>query len=155
MGVASDNPITNAGQDVLGHADSARAFAAHVVSLGSAEGVVVGVLGPWGSGKTSFVNLAREDFAEAGTVLVDFNPWMFSGTEQLVDSFFIEISSQLKLKPGLVDVGRRFDDYGEAFAGLGWLPMVGPWIERGRGATKILGKLLQRRKEGRRVAARA
>jgi hypothetical protein len=26
--------------------------------------------------------------------------------------------------------------------------MVGPWIERGRGATRILGKILQRRKEG-------
>ena len=31
---------------------------------------------------------------------------------------------------------------------MGWLPFVGPWIERGRGATKLLAKMLQRRKEG-------
>jgi hypothetical protein len=31
---------------------------------------------------------------------------------------------------------------------MAWLPLLGPWIERGRGATKILGQILQRRKEG-------
>lgn len=73
---------------------------------------------------------------------------MFSGAEQLVESFFIEISAQLRVRPGLGSVGASLEDYGEAFSGLGWLPLVGPWIERGRGATKLLGKLLQRRREG-------
>ena len=31
---------------------------------------------------------------------------------------------------------------------LGWLPVVGTWFERIRGATKITNKLLERRKEG-------
>jgi hypothetical protein len=39
-------------------------------------------------------------------------------------------------------------DLGEAFSGLAWLPMVGPWIDRGRGAAKLLSKILQRRMEG-------
>src|SRR5439155_4255444 len=110
--------------------------------------MVVGVLGPWGSGKTSFVNLARVHLAEEGIPVLDFNPWMFSGAEQLVEAFFAEISAQLKLRPGLADVGKDMEDYGEMFSGMGWLPVVGPWIERGRGATKILAKILQRRKEG-------
>lgn len=72
---------------------------------------------------------------------------MFSGAEQLVESFFVELSAQLKLHPGLAKVGKDLEEYGETFSGLGWLPLVGPWIERGRAATKILAKMLQRRKE--------
>ena len=73
---------------------------------------------------------------------------MFSGAEQLVESFFIELSAELKLRPDLAEIGDDLADYGEAFAGLSWLPFVGPWIERGRHTAKILGKFLGRRREG-------
>lgn len=150
----ADYPIRKSEDDTLGRTRVAKSFAAQVFSLDATEGVVVGVLGPWGSGKTSFVNLARTHLEADGAVL-DFNPWMFSGLEQLTQSFFLELSAQLKLRPGLSDVGAKLDDYGEIFSGMGWLPLLGPWIERGRGAAKILAKVLQRRKEGvggRRVA---
>ncbi len=65
------------------------------------QGAVVGVLGPWGSGKTSLVNLTRDEFEAAGVTILDFNPWMFSGAEQLVASFFVELAAQLKIRPGL------------------------------------------------------
>lgn len=146
--IPSDNPIRNPEDDVLGRAKSAQLFAEQVLSLDATEGVVVGVLGPWGSGKTSFVNLVRGYLEGAGVVFLDFNPWMFSGAEQLMESFFVELSAQLRVRAGLADIGKLLEDYGETFSGLGWLPLVGPWIERGRAATKILGKILQRRKEG-------
>lgn len=148
MNIPADNPIRKPEDDVLGRAKVARSFSDQVLSLDVTEGVVVGVLGPWGSGKTSFVNLARGHLESAGVAVLDFNPWMFSGAEQLVESFFNELSAQLKLRPGLSQVAKDIEDYGEAFSGMGWLPLVGPWIERGRAATKILGKILQRRKEG-------
>jgi hypothetical protein len=68
--------------------------------------------------------------------------------EQLVESFFVEVAAQLRIRPGLAEVGKDLEEYGEMFSGMAWLPLVGPWIDRGRGATKILGKILQRRKEG-------
>lgn len=148
MNVTADNPIQKPEDDVLGRAKVARSFAEQVLSLDVTEGVVVGVLGPWGSGKTSFVNLARAHLEDVGVAVLDFNPWMFSGAEQLVESFFVELSAQLKLRPGLAEVGKDLEDYGETFSGMSWLPLVGPWIERGRVATKILAKILQRRKEG-------
>ena len=55
---------------------------------------MVGVFGPWGSGKTSFLNLARKEFEQKDIPVLDFNPWLFSGTEQLVRRFFDDISSQ-------------------------------------------------------------
>lgn len=148
MSVESDNPIRRPADDALGRAAVAQSFVRQLLALDASEGMVVGVLGAWGSGKTSFVNLARVGFADEDVTVLDFNPWMFSGAEQLVESFFIELAAQLKLRPGLADVANDLADYGEAFAGLTWLPLVGPWIDRGRGAAKVLGKLLKRRKEG-------
>jgi predicted KAP-like P-loop ATPase len=146
--IRGDNPIQRPEDDTLNRNSAAAGFARHVLALDASSGVVVGVLGPWGYGKTSFVNLARAHFEGATAQVLDFNPWMFSGAEQLVESFFVELSAQLKVRPGLGQIGKDFEDYGEAFSGLAWLPLVGPWIERGRMATKIWGKLLQRRKEG-------
>jgi predicted KAP-like P-loop ATPase len=146
--VPADNPIEHRDQDTIGRADLAARFADQVLAQDVSEGIVVGVLGPWGSGKTSFINLARDRFAEHGAPILDYNPWMFSGAEQLVNSFFIELSAQLKLRRELADIGSSLEEYGEVFSGLGWLPLVGPWIERGRIANKLLSKLLQRRKEG-------
>ncbi|MBV8831985.1 MAG: hypothetical protein JO108_22480 [Acidobacteriaceae bacterium] len=146
--VIADNPIRSVEDDALRRAPLARSFAKQILALDAAEGLVVAILGPWGSGKTSFVNLARTYLEEAGATVLDFNPWMFSGTEQLVDAFFNELSAQMKLRPGLDDVGKSLEEYGETFSGLTWLPVVGPWIERGKAATNIFSKILQRRKEG-------
>lgn len=146
--VPADNPITRPDEDALGRAKFAQSFADRVLTLDSIEGVVVGVLGPWGSGKTSFVNLTRARMDQCGTVVLEFNPWMFSGADQLVQAFFTELSAQLKLRPELAQIGELVESYGEAFSGLGWLPLVGPWIERGRAVTKLLAKFAQRRKEG-------
>lgn len=146
--IAADNPITKPEDDALGRTKPAQSFAEQVLALDSTEGVVVGVLGPWGSGKTSFVNLARQRLKDAGIAVLEFNPWMFSGADQLVQAFFVELSAQLKLRRDLAEIGKLVEDYGETFSGLAWLPLVGPWIERGRAASKLLAKLLQRKKEG-------
>jgi predicted KAP-like P-loop ATPase len=146
--ISADNPITKPEDDALGRIKSARSFAEQLLTLDSSEGVVVGVLGPWGSGKTSFVNLARQHLKQSGIAILEFNPWMFSGADQLVQSFFIELSAQLKLRADLSEIGDLVGDYGAAFSDLGWVPVVGPWIERGRAASKIVATWLQRRKEG-------
>lgn len=148
MAVPNDNPIRHSAEDTLHRSGLAATFSRQVLGLDPSEGLVVGVLGPWGSGKTSFLNLARDDFESRGARVLDFNPWMFSGTEQLMETFFTELSAQLRFKAGLGDIAESVADYGEAFSGLGWLPLAGPWIERGRGGAKLLMKMLERRREG-------
>ncbi|MFQ2625039.1 P-loop NTPase fold protein [Aeromonas caviae] len=146
--ITADNPITRLEEDALGRAKPALSFAKQLLTLDSNKGVVVGVLGPWGSGKTSFVNLSQSFLKESGVTILEFNPWMFSGADQLAQSFFIELSSQLKLRPDLAEIGGLIEDYGDVFSGLGWLPLVGPWIERSRLITDLIAKALLRKKEG-------
>lgn len=145
---AADNPIRTPAHDRIGRARASEHFAASVLRLDASEGLVVGILGPWGSGKTSFVNLARPIFENSAIPVLDFNPWMFSGAEQLVQSFFSELSAQLKLKPGLAEIGKGLEEYGDIFSNLTWLPVIGSWIERGQDLAKLVGSVLQRKKEG-------
>lgn len=144
----ADNPIERLDEDRLGRGEAARIFAEDTLAQDPSRGLVVGVLGPWGAGKTSFINLAREHLVDAGASVLDFNPWMFSGADQLVEKFFIELSAELKLEPGLQRVGEQLSEYGEALAGLTWLPFIGVWLERGRLTAKLLTSLLKRRAEG-------
>ena len=86
-----DNPIEKVTDDLLQRAPIAGEFVREILSLRCDQGIVVGILGPWGSGKTSFINLAKEEFRSSDTPVLEFNPWMFSGAADLVDRFFVEI----------------------------------------------------------------
>jgi len=140
--VLADNPIRVAEDDLLGRNDLATVFAREVLSLDVQEGACVGILGPWGSGKTSFINLARTPLAEAGATIIDINPWMFSGADQLVGAFFSELVAQLRVKRSFWDIAERIEDYGEAFSGLTHVPLIGLL----HAISKLLGKLRRNRK---------
>ena len=144
--VAVDNPITELEEDTLGRGKLASSFAEQILALDYSKGLVVGVLGPWGSGKTSFVNLSRLSLKKSGVTIIEFNPWMFSGTEQLVLSFFAELSAQLKLSSNHAQIGRTVEDYANALSGLAWLPIVGPWANRVRTTLSLIAKILQHKK---------
>ena len=150
MKIRTDTPIQNPEDDALGRAELSKSFSEQLLSLDASEGVVIGVLGPWGSGKTSFVNLVRPHLEKAGIEILDFNPWMFNGTEQLVESFFVELSAQLRGRNScrFDELAESLERYGEIFSGMGWLPVVGPWIERLKLVMKPLAKLRELRKEG-------
>lgn len=93
---AADRPIEARGQDTMGR----RSFAEHLAQdllAAPRAGFVVALTGPWGSGKTSILNMAVDALGE-DAVVIHFNPWMFSGTEALVATFFGELSKQLRRK---------------------------------------------------------
>ena len=95
----TDAPITSTVDDTLGRAPVAHDFAASIRELDASQGLVIGVLGPWGHGKSSFINLMREQFkVDPALTVIDFNPWMFSGSNQLVNFFFSEIGAELNVR---------------------------------------------------------
>jgi len=128
--VPGDNPITSRKEDQLGRAGFATSIAAAVRSLDASRGLVVAVLGPWGVGKTSVLNMVVEALKEPPALeTVEFNPWLFSGTEQLVASFFGELASQLRVKPSKREkVADLLAGYGDALASLKAIPVVGQWF---------------------------
>jgi hypothetical protein len=66
-------------------------------------GVVIGITGEWGSGKSSVLNLLHEHIAERypTAVVVRFDPWLVSGRDDLIRQFFLEFQAAIKEKPAL------------------------------------------------------
>lgn len=130
--VSGDNPISMASQDLLGRQATAEVIAEELRVLDASEGYIVGILGSWGCGKTSLVNLIRGELGR-GTPLaiLDFNPWMFSGAEQLVERFFGELAAQLRIRGGKLEkLANDLEDYAAVLSPLRLVPVVGTWYER-------------------------
>lgn len=148
--IPGDNPITSAKDDALERLPMAEVLASEIRLLDASEGYVVGILGPWGSGKTSLINLVKSELAKSPAIpVLEFNPWMFSGADELVQSFFFEISAQLReRKDRLAAIAVDIEAYADVVAPLRYLPVIGVWIERVRGGSKALKQLAERRRGG-------
>ena len=110
-----DNPIQSLKEDLLDRKKVAKHFVQIVLNLDRSRGVVTSVFGPWGSGKTSFINLVTEELRQQQYNVLRFNPWMFHGTKQLIGNFFEEISAQMLSKEtgaSLVPIGSLVCEYG-------------------------------------------
>ena len=57
----------------------------------------VGITGEWGSGKTSFLKLLKDEFKGKADV-IEFNPWMCKSPEQITNDFFNSLRLQLSDK---------------------------------------------------------
>lgn len=123
-----DRPITDPTEDLLGRARLARALATQATAQLSGQGFVIGVSGPWGSGKTSLMNLMARTIedADAGYV-VRFDPWLYSSSEELVLRFLSEVSSQLRRESGLGDLANSIGEYARILAPLSAL-VAAPWL---------------------------
>ena len=56
--------------------------------------ITVGLMGDWGSGKTSILNLTKVHLKKTDIKIMEFNPWIYSSYNQLVEQFFDELISQ-------------------------------------------------------------
>lgn len=113
----NDQPIESPNEDRFGVDPFARALAASVRKMQSPHGAVIGLNGPWGSGKSSAVNLCKYHLAEAvkasELVIIDFACWWFRGEDALALAFFRELYAGLgpslgdKVKKKLPKLGAR------------------------------------------------
>ena len=66
-----------------------------------ATGVIIGITGPWGSGKSSILNLLdsciKENHPDA--IVVRFDPWLISGRNDLISEFIAELIAELQQTP--------------------------------------------------------
>ena len=113
----SDRPITSRDEDLLERGPLVDQLKSWVLQAPVQEGFVIGVTGPWGSGKTSVLQLLAEELDDE-VVVARFDPWLFSRADQLVARFFDEIGGLLVTGKGkrIRKVGRRLADYGAALS---------------------------------------
>ena len=96
---SADRPIKHPSGDKLGYAPFSRMLAKSVCEMAPTEGMVLAINGPWGSGKSSILNFMqhyiKEDYRGSRIVTIQFNPWWFSGRENLTRLLIGQISGAL------------------------------------------------------------
>ena len=87
--LSCDRPLSNREEDRLNRAAFADRIATILAAQPEGSGVVVGVYGPWGDGKTTVLNLLRATLADDDAIVVrDFNPWRITDPDSMFRGFF-------------------------------------------------------------------
>ncbi|UGT43062.1 KAP family NTPase [Nocardia yamanashiensis] len=93
-----DVEIRSAAQDRLDRAGFARRVAARIRDAAAGPSVVFGLAGPWGSGKSSVLNMISEvltvEYVDTWAV-VSFTPWSASDPLTLTEEFYQAIASAM------------------------------------------------------------
>lgn len=106
---SADRPIASREEDLLGRAGFADSLASAIRCWKGNESLVIALYGPWGSGKSSIKNILMQSLQSSAPALplIEFNPWQWSGQNQLVEAFFQEIGLVLGRSDGSQDGKRR------------------------------------------------
>ena len=88
---SADRPISHPKDDLFGYAPFAKHLADAIRGYPGSDPLVLALHGPWGSGKSTVLNFVIHYLDQATEndrpVVVTFNPWWFSGRENLAKSF--------------------------------------------------------------------
>ena len=100
--LSADNPLIDPKDDGLGYAPFARNLAESICKMAPPQGFVMAVYAPWGSGKSTLLNFIihylEQKPENEQPIIVPFNPWWFSGQEDLTKRFFDQLQAVLSDK---------------------------------------------------------
>jgi len=139
--LSANRPSTDPKDDLFGHAPFAKSLADSICLYPGGDGLVLALYGPWGSGKStvlSYVGHYLDQLPEGERpAVVTFNPWWFSGQENLARAFLGQLQAVLPAKSEkFKKLGALLGDFAEGVGGLIDLSgMTG-------GAGSKLGKLI-------------
>lgn len=137
----TDRPIRTDEEDRFGRTRLADSVAADITSGDGS--LVAAVTGQWGSGKTSVLQLVRARIDKYETVVpVDFNPWLFAGTDQLIQAFFTELVAELSSNKDakIQTAAKRIQEYSELLDPFGDLPGIGGLFKAGGKGLSLFGR---------------
>lgn len=94
----ADEEIIHKNEDLLASEEQAKSFAETVLANGAHPGLVFGVDGPWGVGKTSFINLAERYWAcaEDRPIVCRFEPLRYASEPDLTDRLIRDLSAAIQ-----------------------------------------------------------
>jgi hypothetical protein len=123
----ADTDIKSASEDRLSRAPFAKRVADLIKGIPQgADSTVIGVIGPWGGGKTSILNLIRTELSQDKAMgIAQFTPWAVGDSNALMVEFFAtllnshESLSEAKEKHKFQDLAKKLTPALAGFGALG------------------------------------
>lgn len=134
MNYNADNPIKTGAEDLLGRTFFSKQLAKALYECDASDGLVIGLFGEWGSGKTSVLNMTMNEIKNMGEesenepLIVTFSPWNYSDKDNLISLFFrnlinhLDMPSNNKIKR---KIGKVLTDYADCLDALSVLSPLG------------------------------
>lgn len=144
----NDSPIESFEDDRYGVTHFAKALAKSLFNIDAPVGTTIALNGPWGSGKSSAVNLIRRELKNLGDqklVISDFKCWWYRGEEALALAFLQELHATLKdslgdkVKDLIPSLTQRLLQAGPIIGTAVSLASGSPWAALIPGASKFMG----------------
>lgn len=129
-----DKAIESIEDDELERKDFAESLGDAILKSSTIDSLVVGINGPWGSGKTSVVNMMIEHIEDSTNedgktpIIIKFNPWNFSEQNQLIEQFFNQMSLALGKEDNsdrLKKVSGLLKMYSKLLKPTAFIPVIG------------------------------
>ena len=95
--IIREKPIDTKDEDKLNREKFANNLAEKINNYSDRSSLTVGLIGPWGCGKSSIINMMKEEIDKDKIQIVEFNPWYFSSRKKLIYDFFELLSEEIKL----------------------------------------------------------
>ena len=117
--ISSDSYLENIREDKLNREAEMKNFVSLLEELPDRQksSFVIGISGSWGYGKTSFVQMAKS-YLLKNSIIVEFNPWISSGTSNLTEDFFKtlddEISKYIQTRNTILRYGKSLSKIGNS-----------------------------------------
>lgn len=116
MTYSSDKPINKISEDLLGRAPFSFQLAKAITNYKENSGLVIGIYGSWGTGKTSIINMIENEisnFEDDKTIFIRFSPWNYSDKDSLIRLFFESLKIKLNIQRNK-KINNAIDNYLEA-----------------------------------------
>ena len=126
-----DRALENEQKDNFGFVGMAKRLAPSIIEASKGDGMVIGLEGRWGSGKTSLLNFLRSELIEAqssGIYTITIAPWLNGDASSMVESLLAPMTERLRekeqalaeaegeqanaAKEQVAEVGKLLRDYG-------------------------------------------
>lgn len=92
----SDLPKTTEKEDEFSRHSFAMRLAQAIRLAPKSPGLVVGIEGEWGSGKSTIIEFIKAELKkDPHTIVVSFNPWMISGSDSLVEGLLSQLAASI------------------------------------------------------------
>ncbi|MCS3870867.1 hypothetical protein J3D55_003783 [Chryseobacterium ginsenosidimutans] len=105
-----DNPIDKSDNDILGRKTKAIQIARLVKNNKSKSSIAIGIVGKWGDGKSSFMNLIEENLKEDKRfIIVQFNSWLNISVKSIIQDFFNTVEKEIA--PHSFDISKELKKY--------------------------------------------
>ncbi|MFK3937977.1 P-loop NTPase fold protein [Alkalihalobacillus sp. NPDC078783] len=96
LDVSTDVPIKSQKEDCYDRQNFSYNIARILIERTNKSCLVFGIHGEWGEGKTSVINMIKDELSRVNnTLIIDFNPWRYEEEDALLALFYKELADKI------------------------------------------------------------